>query len=150
MYLYLYYERCLLIKRVYKISTAVISSAAIAAWVTTANYEVIWGGIIVASQVASAVYEVLPISKRIDSLSSLVYQLEPLYNEVEEIWNSININDNKYTDDEILGIAHGYVEKWITLSNKAFPGDAVPQSKRLTKLATEQATAYIKRELGGQ
>ena len=148
-YLYLCYHHCILVNRIIQIGTAIASSTAIAAWVKWTNLSFIWGCIIVGSQVILAIYEVLPIKKRTESLSSLISQLDQLYLEVESVWQEINF-DEKYTDENINKKIYDFEKKWSILINKTLADDLLPQSNRLREKAYVQAYSYIVNNLGGK
>lgn len=141
-YYYLCFSRCLKVKSFIQIATAVISSAAIGAWVTWTDLAFIWGCIIVISQVATAIYDVLPIKKRTDSLSGLISQAELLYNEIEDSWRKIDIHN--YSDDKINSLLSNYENKWAITCNKALAGEMLPQNDKLREKAEKEAETYLK------
>lgn len=141
-YYYLCFSRCLKVRRLIQITTAVVSSAAIGAWVTWTNLAFVWGCIIVISQVVTAIYDVLPIKKRTDALSGLISQAELLYYEIEDSWRKIDIQN--YSDEKINTLLTNYEAKWVITCNKALAGDILPQSEKLRDKAERDADAYLK------
>ena len=141
-YYYLCYRRCLIIKRSIQIGTAIVSSAAIGAWVVYTNLAFIWSLIIVVSQVVTAVYDVLPIKKRTDVLAGMIAQTEQLYYEIEETWRRISYSE--YSDEKINSLLTKYEKSWILICNKALADDMLPQKEKLSIKAEDEAREYFR------
>ena len=145
-YIILCRKRCILLRRIIQIGSAITSSAAVAAWTNWTELSFLWGCIIVIAQVVAAVYEVLPYKKRTEELPTLISQLELLYIEIEESWQRISSNSS-YSEDKIISLLYDYERKWTNLCNNTLSDDMLPQSKKLATKATEIMNAYMTERL---
>lgn len=141
LYLTLYFERCVKIKRIIKILTAVVSSAAIAAWAGWAQHAFIWGAIVVICQVIGTAAEVFPLQERISALSALLGQLSLLYVEIERHW--YNVSNGELTEEEMNALIYDFEDKWTIVDNKYFSSDALRQNKKMKKKAQAESDKYF-------
>ena len=145
-YIILCRKRCILLRRIIQIGSAITSSAAVAAWTNWTELSFLWGCIIVIAQVVAAVYEVLPYKKRTEELPTLISQLELLYIEIEESWQRISSNPS-FSKDKIISLLYDYERKWANLCNNTLSDDMLPQSKKLATKATEIMNSYMTERL---
>ena len=106
---------------------------------------IIWGGIIVAVQVANAVQQTLPIGKQYQSLSALVIVLDTLFITALGEWEEIQAGR---VDEAALGIARQNLMKQThDATIKQFP-TGLHRRDELFKLAEADTAAYIKATFG--
>jgi hypothetical protein len=98
---------------------AVASSASIGAWVVWKQYAFIWAAIIVASQVADALKEVFPFSKKHKSASELTLALTSLFIDAQLEWE--NIFSGRYNNEEIMNRLHKLRKLQLEMEGKSFP-----------------------------
>lgn len=134
--------QCVKINRIIKIVCAIASSAAIAAWAIWQQFAFWWGLIIALSQVAVAVNEFLPYTKRIKELSNIRASLTPLYNEMEKQW--FYVSNGSLTDEEINNKCYSFVRQWNEIDDKFFKADTLPQSKKCKRYAEYTKDEYFK------
>lgn len=98
---------------------AVASSASIGAWVIWKEYAFLWAAIIAASQVADALKEVIPFSKKHKAASELAFALTSLFIDAQLEWE--NIFYGRYTNDEISNRLHKLRKLQFEVEGKSFP-----------------------------
>lgn len=132
--------RCVHIDRWLKIICAVASSSSIAAWAAWQNLSFFWGLIIVASQVITAINDILPYRKRIDELSNLRSELMPIYNNMEKNW--YDVANGLLTEEEINDLCYSYKVQWDQIDDKYFKGDTLPRVSRCVESAEREKELY--------
>ncbi len=98
-YLRLYQLKCEGIDRNIRIFSAVTSSASIGAWAVWQNWSWLWGVIIAASQVLSAIKAYLPFEQRLKCSGDLASRFERLFLQFESTWQNVAAGDLR--EDEI-------------------------------------------------
>ncbi len=141
LYLTLYFERCVKIKRGIKVTTAIFSSAAIAAWANWTQYAFIWGAIVVVCQVVGAASEVFPLQERISALSSLLGQLSVLYVDVESHWHEVF--NGELSETQINDLIYKFENRWTIVDNKYFTSDALRQNMKIKEKAQAESDKYF-------
>lgn len=127
--------------RLIKIFIAVASSSSIGAWVVWKEHAGLWGGIIAASQVLSAIQQHLPYKSRLRPYSALLIELEEIELMVESRW--IDISNGEYTEITI--------RKWLTdlrakrhlAFKKYIPSTTIPEDGKLFEEAEKRALEYF-------
>ena len=147
-YLESYLEKSVKTSRVIKILLAVFSSGSIAAWATWQNLAFIWGFVIAASQVFSAISSYFPYQKRIKEISNMKLELSHLYYQVEKDWNDIANGVINVT--EVNDICYKYKEQWETISDRYFVEDVLPHNEKCKAYAENEKDKYFKTNFGGQ
>ncbi len=136
-----HFAKAVKIDRCIKIILAIASSASIGAWANWSNLAFLWGLIIVAAQVVSAVNEFLPYKKRIPELSALLAQSSALYILVEREW--YNVASGKYTEEEINDLTYDFAQRWSEIDSKFFSSDSLPVNTELQESAEKEAQKYF-------
>jgi|HubBroStandDraft_1064217.scaffolds.fasta_scaffold64985_2 hypothetical protein len=119
---------------------AVASSGAIGAWVIWQSWPMIWGGIIVASQVADALRDVFPFTVRHEAANDLVWSFEALL--IDALHEAEGVYSGRYTDEEINDRRRKLMRPRHEAEVKHFPSGRVPERTDLLVLADQAAIAY--------
>jgi hypothetical protein len=135
--------RDLLSKRVTLVATvrAIASSASIGVWAVWRQYPMVWGAIIAGSQVADAVKEVFPLTKKQRAAAELAADLDRLFIDAQFEWESVF--SGRLSDEQItvrlrkLRILQHDLER---LHLK----DGLPLKKELQARAEQEARIFFK------
>jgi len=119
---------------------AIASCAGIAAWAIWREYAFIWGAIIAASQVADALKDVFPFSKKHKAACEHAVILANLFIDVQLEWE--NVFAGRYTDDEIMKRLHQLRKMQLDAESRNFP-DGLAERPVLLDRATQDATEYL-------
>ncbi len=135
--------RTVLARRVTSFGTlrSIASSSAIGAWVLWQSYPLIWGGIIVAAQVADALKDVFPFAARHKAANDLVVSLELLL--IEALYEAERVWAGRFTDDEINELRRKLMRQRHEAELRHFPSGNLPERRDLLGLADEAAIAYF-------
>ncbi len=112
---------------------AVISSSSVAAWAVWNRLPLLWAVLIAASQVAAAVKQYLPYSKRITALNELLPRLDTVINRIERDW--FLVDKGSLTDAQINELIFSYKKECTDLANKYLIGVYFPAREDLGKAA---------------
>ncbi len=127
------------------VTKAVLSVGALGGWAATQVSPMIWGGVIVAVQVANAVQNILPTSKHYQTLSALVIVLDTLFITALGEWEEIQAGR---VDEAALAVARQNLMKQMhDAQAKHFP-TGLHRRDDLFKLAEADAAAYIRATFG--
>jgi len=127
------------------VAKAVLSVGALGAWAASQVPSLVWGGIIVAVQVADATQKTLPVSKQYQSLSALVIVLDTLFITALGEWEEIQAGR---VDEAALAVARQNLMKQMhDAQAKHFP-TGLHRRDNLFKLAEADAAAYIRATFG--
>jgi hypothetical protein len=141
IYINEYYDRSVWIQRMINIFLAISSSGAIAAWAIWKEFPVLWGGIIAASQVVTAIKPYLPYEKRIEDIYNILTQLTVICNEVEAKW--YYVANGSMSEEEINDLYYKYEKRWTEVESKCLKGDSIPADARLAHIANEKKEKYF-------
>lgn len=120
---------------------AVASSVGIAAWAVWNKYGFLWALIIAASQVADALKEVFPFTKKHRAASELTLALASLFIDVQLEWE--NIVSGRFTDDQVLNRLHKLRRLRFNAQKANFP-DGLAEKADLKDKAKRQVEEYFK------
>jgi hypothetical protein len=119
---------------------AIASSGGIAGWAIWRQYAFVWGVIIAASQVADALKEVFPFTKKHKAASEHTITLNGLFIDAQLEWE--NIFSGRYTDDEIAKRRHKLMKLQHDAECNHFP-DGLAVRETLFDLAQREAKDYF-------
>ena len=93
--IYVYYldaeaECSYIVDKAVKIYCALSSSTSIAAWVVWSQYSFVWAALIAVSHVITAVYDLLPFSKKLKTAAPFIKELKQLCNRIEHDWFQVS------------------------------------------------------------
>jgi hypothetical protein len=120
---------------------AIASSSAIGAWALWQSYPMVWGGIIVASQVADALRDVFPFTVRHKAANDLVTSFEGLL--IEALYEAEGVYSGQFTDKEITDLRRKLMRLRHEAEVRHFPSGHLPERRHLLALADEAAIAYF-------
>jgi hypothetical protein len=120
---------------------AIASSSAIGAWALWQSYPMVWGGIIVASQVADALRDVFPFTVRHKAANDLVTSFEGLL--IEALYEAEGVYSGQFTDKEITDLRRKLMRLRHEAEVRHFPSGHRPERRHLLALADEAAIAYF-------
>lgn len=136
------------VDRSIKIFLAIVSSGSIAGWAIWKNADFLWGVIIAASQVLSAIREYLPYKERMKALSALARELDELATHTEIKW--LEITAGELTDKEMRKLHADMLIKASGAAQKHFPNSAIPNVPTLMSEAEATATRYLEAHINGE
>lgn len=140
-YLDVYAEKTYLIDRNIRIICAVASSSAIAAWAIWTNLAFAWSAVIVASQVLSAVKDILPFSQRMKMLKELNEAMKNIFQRMEFDW--YKVSDGQFTETEINEILFYYKREVSDAENKFMSENILVEREQYTLIAEEKCEKYF-------
>ncbi len=146
--IYVYYldaeaECSYIVDKAVKIYCALSSSTSIAAWAVWSQYSFVWAALIAVSHVITAVYDLLPFSKKLKTAAPFIKELKQLCNRIEHDW--FQVSSGKLTEEEINDLLYHYEEEFIGLENKYQKKELSLSSKRFMKKAIEKTDIYLER-----
>jgi hypothetical protein len=129
-------------KRVTALGTlrAIASSGSIAAWALWKEYAFVWGAIIAASQVADALRDVFPFTKKHKAASAHTIALGGIFIDAQLEWE--NIFSGRYTDDQIMNRRHKLMKVQHDAERMSFP-DGLATRDDLFAQAQQEAKDYF-------
>jgi hypothetical protein len=129
-------------KRVTALGTlrAIASSGSIAAWALWKEYAFVWGAIIAASQVADALRDVFPFTKKHKAASTHTVTLGSIFIDAQLEWE--NIFAGRYTDDQIMNRRHKLMRLQHDAERTSFP-DGLATQDSLFVQAQQEAKDYF-------
>jgi len=129
-------------KRVTGLGTlrAIASSGSIAAWALWKEYAFVWGAIIAASQVADALRDVFPFTKKHKAASAHTVMLGSIFIDAQLEWE--NIFAGRYTDDQIMNRRHKLMKLQHDAERTSFPDGLATQDSLFTQ-AQQEAKDYF-------
>ena len=122
---------------------AIVSVAALGAWVTTHINPQIWASVIVLMQLAEAAERGLAGPARFAAISDLCAAFNALFIEARQEWEEIAAS--KRTEEQIRKAWGRLLDKRSQADHKAFPRGLPPRT-RFKKLAKAEADAYFERQ----
>ena len=124
---------------------AIASSGGIAGWAVWHEYAFGWGLIIAASQVADALKDVFPFTKKHKAASAHTIVLGSLFIDAQLEWE--NIFSGRYTDEEIMKRRHKLMKLQHDAERTSFP-DGLATQESLFAQAQQEAEDYFKATYG--
>jgi hypothetical protein len=134
-------------KRVTALGTlrAIASSGGIAAWALWKEHAFVWGTIIAASQVADALRDVFPFTKKHKAASAHTITLGSIFIDAQLEWE--NIFSGRYTDDQIMNRRHKLMKVQHDAERTSFP-EGLATKGSLFAEAQQEAKDYFKATYG--
>jgi len=116
-------------KRVTALGTlrAIASSGSIAAWALWKEYAFVWAAIIAASQVADALRDVFPFTKKHRAAGAHTVMLGSIFIDAQLEWE--NIFSGRYTDDQIMNRRHKLMKLQHDAERTSFPDGLATRSE---------------------
>ncbi len=145
-YLDVYAEHSYKCDKAVKIYCAAASSASIAAWAVWNRLSFVWASFIALSQVITAVYDLLPFSKRMKYAAPFIKELKLLSNRIESNWFKVNSGD--LTAEEINELLYNFETEYIEMENKYLKKLPSMKNRKFLKKAIEQSDVYLERFYG--
>ncbi len=145
-YLAAQFARSVKQNRAIRIGVAITSASSIAAWTVWAECSFVWGFIIAAGQVVSAVNDILPYQKRIKELGELQPRLNAVYIEVERQWFSVA--NGSLSEAEINDLCYQQMQTWDKIDQEYFQEDMLPRIEKCVDLAEKEKNIYFKNLFG--
>jgi hypothetical protein len=133
-------DRCL------KIFLALMSTGSIAAWAVWKQHPLLWGTLIAASQVITAVAPFLPFKARLKSIAGLLPELEVLHINMESKWSEIM--QAELTDAEIRRCITTFRQQKQKMLQKNLPGRTLPEKVDLLTKAEKKAELWVETYYG--
>jgi hypothetical protein len=124
---------------------AIASSVAIAAWALWQEYAFVWGAIIAASQVADALRDVFPFTKKHKAAGEHTLTLNELLIDAQLEWE--NISSGRYTGDQIVTRRHKLMKLQHDAERGSFP-DGLARREKIFAQAQQEARSYFKATYG--
>jgi hypothetical protein len=145
-YLHKYYEKCERIDRTFSMITAIASSSSIGGWVIWRHAAWVWGAIIAASQVITAVKSYLPYARRAELLRELSKSYAGLATRVEGDW--FLVKSGALTEDKINKRILAFKKEQNEFEEKLFQKVTLPTEKNLLLEAEQDTKNYFARYYG--
>jgi hypothetical protein len=139
-YLRLYQLHCERYDRALKIVSAVSSSASIGAWAIWNTLSWVWGTIIAASQVLTAVKPYLPFEQRLKATGELASKFERLFLQFEATWQDVAAGELR--EDQISDKL-GKLKQLATDAFESCIKSPLPQKAELRDRAAQVAEEYF-------
>jgi hypothetical protein len=124
---------------------AIASSVSIAAWAIWQRYSFVWGCIIAASQIADALKEVFPFTKKHKAASEHAITLDTLFIDAQLEWDAIF--SGKYTNEQISTRLHKLRKLQHDAECRHFP-EGLSLRTSLFMQAEEDAQLYLSNTYG--
>ena len=140
-------ERSVVINRTIIVMCAAFSSVSIAAWTKWTHLAFLWGLLIAASQVLSAINEFLPYKNRIKELDGLKNSSSHIYIEMEHDW--FNVSGGLLSDEEINDKCFRYAEKWDSIDGSFLKDDSIHLNRKCVARAEKKKNIYFERVFNG-
>jgi hypothetical protein len=124
---------------------AIASFGGIAAWVVWKEYAFLWGAIIAASQVADALKDVFPFTRKHKAASELAMILESLFIDNQLEWESVF--SLRYTEDETMASLHRLRKLQFNAESQHFP-EGLASRAALFERANQEAWEFFQTTYG--
>jgi hypothetical protein len=124
----------------FAIGRAIVSVGALGSWFAGIGHPEVWGGIIVASQVAEAVVNALPLSARQKNLSAFALALEAILIDALMEWEDIHSGEIGARD--ITRRRHALMRLRHETEAKHLP-TGLPVKRKFSMLAEREAASYF-------
>jgi hypothetical protein len=124
----------------FAIGRAIVSVGALGSWFAGIGHPEVWGGIIVASQVAEAVVNALPLSTRQKNLSAFALTLEAILIDALMEWEDIHSGEIGARD--ITRRRHALMRLRHEAEAKHLP-TGLPVKRKFFLLAEREASSYL-------
>ncbi|HEY3910008.1 MAG TPA: hypothetical protein VGM07_08965 [Stellaceae bacterium] len=139
--------RDLLARRMSQVAVgrAIVSVGALGSWIAGLGYPQLWGGVIVVSQVAEAIQNVIPLAARERSLRAFAVTLDALLIDALLEWEDIQLGTFE---------AREITRRWHTLMKLRHEAEtktltvALPVKPRIFRLAEQAAATYFETNYG--
>ncbi len=122
--------------------SAVASSAAIGGWAIWHAAAFLWGAVIAASQVLTAIKPFLPYKARLKALAAFGAELDSLALVAETDW--LAVSRVSISDEEIHRRTMTLKKKALAAQAKSFGGASLPERARWVQDAEAAANDYMK------
>ena len=119
---------------------AIAANGSIALWAVWQKHAFLWAGIIAASQLADALKDVFPFSKRRKALSAWVRQLDRLFVLTQRDW--ADIAGGRCTNAQIGKRLHTLRSRKQQLEGKFIP-EGLVRKQRVLEAAESEALSYF-------
>lgn len=145
-YLERYFHYCYNINNNLNIFLALTSSGAIAAWViwNTYPFNLVWAGIIAASQVINAVKAYLPWGGRLKPLAATSMGLHYITLDAEDAW--FKVSNTFLTEEEIHALTSTLRKRAADLQRANFGENPLPENTKLLQRGEDDAARYFSRQ----
>ncbi len=121
---------------------ALASSGSIAAWAVFQKWPFLWGLIIAALQVATAIKDFLPYKKRLKIINGgLIYDLEDILNECEKRW--FDVSNGVLTESEINDLHFEFRTRKTKTIKKHVANETLPIKTKYFEKAEEFTNNYF-------
>jgi hypothetical protein len=124
---------------------AIASSGSIAAWALWREHAFVWAAIIAVSQVADALRDVFPFTKRHKAASAHTIVLGSMFIDAQLEWE--NIFSGRYSDDQIMTRRHKLMKLQHDAERNNFP-DGLAAREALFAEAQREAKEYFRNTYG--
>ena len=141
LYVSFYHEQVEKIERRLNIFAAVASLGAMTAWAAKHELAVVWGGIILLSQLLTAIRPHLPYRTQLKALSTLGPDLDALALVAETDW--LKVARLSLDDDEIYKRTMVFKKKAMDAQERSFKGMSLPRNDALSARAESAANNYV-------
>jgi len=130
------------VDKTFKVFLAIASSGSIAAWAIWQPLQFIWATIIAASQLLSAIKDLLPYQRRVEKISALGAELGDLFIFAESSWYSVA--EGELSDVQIHRLVIEVKRRIAKSAKKHLKDEPLPMRRKLMAEAAEQAKIYFK------
>jgi len=141
-YLDTHFALYVLLDRIIRFSSAILSALVLGLWVFLQKYELLWGSIIVFTQIVSMINSLLPYKKRIKEIADLKERLMPIYIDIENSW--FDVSKGNLSEKEINKLITKHSKVWQKEDSHFFNDDILPQYKKHVEKATQNTEKYFK------
>src|SRR5438105_8755933 len=140
-YLELYLAKTESVDRWVNFGIAITSTGSLGMWAFLKEYDKVWAGIIVLSQLLSVAKSFLPYKLRVKALASCVHEYEEHMVWAEGTW--FDVAEGKLTEQEITSLRTQLQKRTLKTMRECFPASALPENQVLLKKATARADVYF-------
>ena len=140
-YLELYLAKTENIDRWVNFSIAITSTGSLGMWAFLKEYDKVWAGIIVLSQLVAVAKGFLPYKLRVKALASCVHEYEEHMVWAEGTW--FEVAEGERTEQEITNLRTQLQKRTLKTMKECFPVSALPKNQGLLDEATSNANAYF-------
>ena len=141
IYISLFAEKTENFDRFIECTKAVAASSAIGAWAVFQAFPFVWGTVVAASQVFTAVQTFLPYKRRLKALTGLSLDLGTLAITAEADW--FNVANGTMTDEQIHKLRMALKRKIHDATKAHFGGGYLTSQSQLVAIADQAASDYF-------